>query len=64
MSLGTWRVTDTIGGVHSIPEDDLIWHTESEACFCSPDVEIMHVRGSYRVSLRKLVVHNAMDDRE
>lgn len=63
MSLG-WSVVDAPSGVHALPDDDLIVHTESETCFCNPTVERQAVHQQEYLHVRKLVVHNAMDGRE
>jgi hypothetical protein len=68
-----WLCVDIPGnGVHVLPIDDLIVHSESRSCFCCPRVSLVHA-GSVVVCdgrrhtpaqfVRELVVHEAMDGR-
>ena len=59
-----WTSVSCEDGVHTIPDDDLIVHTESAGCFCNPEVKEFGVHGQWVHTVRKLIIHHAMDGRE
>lgn len=60
----TWLTQDSPGGVHVIPEDDLLYHTETESCSCVPVVtEIGYECCHGKMAVRRMFTHNAMDGR-
>jgi hypothetical protein len=57
-------VSDSADGVHVIPVDDLVIHTESSNCFCGPATTWVSNECCGKMSVKRLVNHVAMDGRE
>lgn len=71
--MSKWLTVDLPGGVHVIPLDDIILHSESSSCTCAPRVSLVPAcdvvvcsGGRHRAVqfVRHMIFHEAMDGRE